>query len=95
MAEMVAVLGLPLEFLHCTETLYKYFDDVGVWNSAIDLPGISLEKSEQQLNGENKASFLDLVRGMLRWVPEERETAKQLLGHPWLKKCRQTPSQPS
>lgn len=86
-AEMVAVLGPPpLEYLQRTETSWEYFDDTGSWKGAIELPDISLETSEEQLSGENKASFLDLVRRMLQWVPERRETAKQLLGHPWLNK---------
>jgi serine/threonine-protein kinase SRPK3 len=29
--------------------------------------------------------FLEFVRCMLQWKPEDRMTAKQLLEHPWLK----------
>ena len=86
-AEMVAVLGSPpLEYLQRTETSWEYFDDKGKWKGATEIPDISSESLEEQLSGENKSSFLDLVRKMLRWVPEERETAEQLLGHPWLNK---------
>ena len=28
--------------------------------------------------------FLDLLKQMVRWVPEERKSAKELLKHPWL-----------
>ncbi|KAI9843776.1 MAG: hypothetical protein M1837_006137 [Sclerophora amabilis] len=35
-------------------------------------------------DAEDKRQFLDFVRGMLRWVPEERKTAKDLLEDPWL-----------
>jgi len=28
--------------------------------------------------------FLDFVRGMLAWRPEDRKTAAELLQHPWL-----------
>ena len=28
--------------------------------------------------------FLEFVRKMLRWVPEERASAKELLEDPWL-----------
>lgn len=86
LAEMVAVLGLPpLEYLQRTKTSQKYFDDTGNWIGAFEIPDLSLENSEEQLEGENKASFLDFIRKMLRWVPEERQTAKQLLAHPWLR----------
>ena len=87
MAEMVAVLGLPpLDYLQRTGTSWEYFDGSGNWRGAIDIPDISLESSEAQLSGENKASFLDFIRRMLQWVPEKRQTAKELLEHPWLRK---------
>ncbi len=86
MAEMVAILGPPpLDYLQRTETSWEYFDDSGKWKGAIAIPDLSLEVSEEQLDGENKALFLDFVRKMVQWVPEERPTAKELLGHPWLR----------
>ena len=86
MAEMIAVLGVPpVDYLQRTETSQKYFDNTGNWKGAIEIPDISLETSEKQLSSENKASFLDFMRKMLQWVPEERQTAKQLLNHPWLR----------
>lgn len=84
---MIAVLGLPpLEYLQRTQTSWKYFDSSGNWKGAVEIPEISLEDSEEQLSGENKALFLDFLRKMLHWVPEKRQTAKQLLNHPWLNK---------
>jgi hypothetical protein len=43
-----------------------------------------LEKAEQFLKGRNKAMFLEFVRGMLAWWPEDRKTAAELLKDPWL-----------
>jgi serine/threonine-protein kinase SRPK3 len=43
-----------------------------------------LEESEQFLRGKNKEVFLDFMRGMLQWRPEDRKTARQLLEHRWL-----------
>ncbi len=44
-----------------------------------------LEDSVPSLEDDpEKEQFLDFVRGMLRWVPEERKTAKELLDDPWL-----------
>ena len=60
---------------------------IGKWIAEIPIPqGMSLEKSELRLRGKNKEVFLDLMRGMLQWRPEDRKTAKQLLEHPWLNK---------
>ena len=44
----------------------------------------TLEDSEVRGQGEDHELFLDLIRSMLRWLPEERVTPKQLLNHPWL-----------
>lgn len=84
---MVAVLGLPpLDYLQRTETSWEYFHNTGNWKVAVEIPSLSLEESEEQLEGENKALFLDFMRKMLQWVPEKRQTAKQLLNHAWLSK---------
>ncbi|KAL8773705.1 MAG: hypothetical protein Q9209_001473 [Squamulea sp. 1 TL-2023] len=86
LADMVAVLGQPpLDFLGRSETSWKYFDKNGKWKGAVDIPEKTLAGSEQQLDGDNKALFLDLMTKMLQWVPESRQTAKQLLSHAWLK----------
>lgn len=85
MAEMVAVMGLPpLDLLQRSETSWEYFDTTGNWKGAIEIANISLEDSEEQLSGENKALFLDFMRKMLQWVPEKRQTARELLEHTWL-----------
>ena len=36
------------------------------------------------LHGEDKRLFLQFVRKMLKWLPEERATAAELLADPWL-----------
>lgn len=36
------------------------------------------------LKGRNKEMFLNLMRGMRAWRPEDRKTAKELLEDPWL-----------
>lgn len=47
---------------------------------------MSLEKSEFRLQGKNKEVFMEMMRGMLQWRPEDRKTAKQMLDDPWLNK---------
>ena len=50
----------------------------------LDVPSLSLEDSEENLKERNKELFLQFMKSMLRWVPEERKTARQLLDDPWL-----------
>ena len=58
---------------------------IGNWDNLIDIPAnLSLEDSEKNLEGRNKELFLQFIRSMLRWVPEERKTARELLEDPWL-----------
>ena len=56
----------------------------GNWIGATDLPQDSFEKSEENLKGEDKVRFLQFVRKMVRWKPEERSSAEELLDDPWL-----------
>lgn len=85
LAEMVVILGPPpLEFLQRTQTSWKYFNADGTWKAATPIPELSLETMETQLDGVNKARFLEFVRKMLLWCPEKRQTARELLDDPWL-----------
>jgi hypothetical protein len=43
-----------------------------------------LEQSEIVLEGESKEQFLTFIRSMLRWLPEKRKSAAELLKDPWL-----------
>jgi hypothetical protein len=45
---------------------------------------LSLEQSELVLEGQTKQQSLDFIRSMLRWLPEERKRAAELLRDPWL-----------
>jgi len=40
---------------------------------------------EENLEGSEQEEFLHFMRSMLRWLPEERSSAKELLQHSWLK----------
>jgi len=59
---------------------------LGEWLGAggVDIPPISLEGSEENLGGRNKEGFLHFMRSMLRWLPEERKSVRELLDDPWL-----------
>ena len=72
---------------YCALTVNGSPSDVsGQWTDATALPDISLEQLEHSLEGESKAQFLHFVRRMLKWDPEERHTAHELLQDPWLKR---------
>ena len=62
---------------------------LGHWKGAggVDVPEMSLERAEIVLAGEEKKRFLHFARSMLRWLPEERRRANQLLTDPWLEKA--------
>lgn len=44
----------------------------------------SLESSIIKIGGQDKRMFLAFVSRMLKWQPEDRSTAKELLSDPWL-----------
>jgi serine/threonine-protein kinase SRPK3 len=72
--------ALPEYRLKLTEVL------LGNWIAEIYIPqGLTLERSEENLDEEKKEEFLQFVRCMLQWRPEDRWTAKELLGHPWMR----------
>jgi serine/threonine-protein kinase SRPK3 len=43
-----------------------------------------METMEEQLEGDNKKVFLQFLRSMIRWIPEERPTAEEAIYDDWL-----------
>ncbi|KAK3292975.1 kinase domain-containing protein [Chaetomium fimeti] len=86
LAEVVGLLGPPpLDLLERGVRSKEFFSENGQWVADVPIPqGNSLENAEHFLAGRNKTMFLDFVRGMLAWRPEDRKTAKELLEDPWL-----------
>ncbi|KAB8226144.1 kinase-like domain-containing protein [Aspergillus novoparasiticus] len=87
LALMVALIGPPpTEFVQRSETTEQCFNSSGCWiaHQEAPIPTISLEALEKQLDGEEKELFLAFIMSMMKWMPEERKTAKQLLEHPFL-----------
>lgn len=48
------------------------------------MPRTTLEKLETNLEGPDKEQFLQLMDKMLRWAPEDRQSARELLTDPWV-----------
>ncbi|KAI9368649.1 kinase-like domain-containing protein [Aspergillus egyptiacus] len=77
LAEVMGVLGPPpLDILQRGKRSNEFFTNDGKWKQDIDIPtGVSLELSEEFLEGRDKQMFLAFMRGMLQWRPEDRKTA--------------------
>ncbi|CAG8373022.1 unnamed protein product [Penicillium salamii] len=83
LALMVALIGPPpAEFVRRSETTEQCFDRNAHEHAPI--PCTSLESLEKRLSGTKKECFLLFLGSMLKWLPEERKTVKQLLDDPWL-----------
>ena len=58
----------------------------GEWCGPVPVPILeSLEARESQLEDDEQEEFLRFRRSMLRWLPEERKTPRELLQDPWLR----------
>ncbi|KAJ5356372.1 CMGC protein kinase [Penicillium concentricum] len=86
LAEVNGILGpLPLTLVRRGTRSPEFFTEDGYWKSDIEISkGVSLHNSEEFLSGRNKEMFLEFLKGMLQWKPEDRKTAKELLQDPWL-----------
>jgi hypothetical protein len=83
LAGMAARIGPPpLEFLVRSTQRGKY--NASISEEAAKSTETSLEESEQFLDPEERKLFCQFIRKMVQWVPERRQTAKQLLDDPWL-----------
>ena len=56
----------------------------GNWRGFAEVPKETLKDAEKRLKGEEEVLFLSFAKKMLKWKPEERSSAKELLGDPWL-----------
>ncbi|EEQ31592.1 hypothetical protein McanMca71_006105 [Microsporum canis] len=85
LAEIVSLLGQPPPaFLQRSKESLKYWDESGTWRGLVEIPNNSLEDSDKYMKGRNQEIFMEFMRKMLRWVPEERQSARELLRDPWL-----------
>ncbi|KAG4439992.1 hypothetical protein IFR05_004506 [Cadophora sp. M221] len=87
LAEVIGLIGSPpLDLIQKGARSLEFFDSEGKWIAEIPTAEpTSLEIFETRLEGENKEMFLQMMRGMLIWRPEDRKTAKQMLDEPWMK----------
>ncbi|KAL1875114.1 hypothetical protein Plec18167_005784 [Paecilomyces lecythidis] len=93
LAEMVSLLGPPpVDFLQRSKRSWRYFDEqekksipanvqnnAGNWKGSIPLPKESLQSREHKLYREDRHHFISFLRKILRWKPEERPSAGELV----------------
>ncbi|KAF2220322.1 kinase-like domain-containing protein [Elsinoe ampelina] len=86
-AQYISYLGPPP--LHMVErsenpAIKILFDGNGQWVGPIAIPDNSLEDFVTAIpEGDHKVLFLDLIRKMLVWDPEERGDAADVFHHEW------------
>jgi serine/threonine protein kinase len=59
----------------------------GKWIAEPPITALPLVNRAKHIRGNSKAEILDFLKAMLCWLPEERKSARELLGHPWLSGC--------
>ncbi|KAI1178987.1 kinase-like protein [Nemania sp. FL0916] len=85
LAAITALLGPPPpEFLTRSEKTAKFWSEDGQWKGPVPLPlKTSFESLASALTGEEKEMFVSFMEYLIRWLPEERETALQMFFHPF------------
>ncbi|RMD42050.1 hypothetical protein DV735_g3094, partial [Chaetothyriales sp. CBS 134920] len=83
LAYITALLGegCPQSLLERGDRTPLFYDE----NGRFRVPsGFSFETTLSRVSGQEKTKLIDFVRRMLRWNPNERSTARELLQDPWL-----------
>lgn len=63
-----------------------FFTPEGKFKHESLIPSVAkLEDFILSFEGEERQVFLDFIKNMLQWMPEDRKTAKELLQHPWVR----------
>ncbi|MCJ1391749.1 hypothetical protein MMC18_004614 [Xylographa bjoerkii] len=90
LAEMIALLGPPpKKLLDRGTNTPKFFDDKGNFLFPELIPkNFTFEELEVYLDSEDKELFIDFIKCILHWLPEDRKSAKELVDHPWLTTLR-------
>ncbi|QUC17593.1 uncharacterized protein UV8b_01834 [Ustilaginoidea virens] len=87
-AQMIRLLGPPPADLisRADKEIYSLiYDDQGLFRHPELIPGEDFNFSSitTMFEGEEQMLFIKFAKRMLKWVPEERSTAEELLDDPW------------
>ncbi|KAK4892628.1 hypothetical protein LTR27_008904 [Elasticomyces elasticus] len=85
-ARMIAILGPPPQaLLDRGERVAEFYDEEKRFKFPELVPkDCSFETFFTRVEGEDKEKLIAFAKRMLKWLPEERETAKELLGDEWM-----------
>ena len=85
LARMVSCLGPPpRELLRRQVRPTESVEANGTLRRIDPDEGLSLESFVTRFQGEEKALFIAFIRRVLKWIPEERANAQELLDDPWV-----------
>ncbi|EGC40824.1 protein kinase [Histoplasma capsulatum var. duboisii H88] len=84
LAHIAALLGSPpKDLLDRGKRTHLFYGPGGICKSQAP-PSFNFNNMLVHLHGEDKNMFITFIKRMLKWEPEERSTAKELLQDPWL-----------
>ncbi|KAK2807680.1 hypothetical protein FQN51_000117 [Onygenales sp. PD_10] len=86
LAYITALLGpAPKDLLDGGKRTSMFYSPDGTLKNKDLIPeDFTFEGTLSHIGGEEKRRFINFVRRMVKWKPEERSTAKELLSDPWL-----------
>ncbi|KAE8352712.1 kinase-like protein [Aspergillus coremiiformis] len=87
LAHITALLGPPPKDLlsRGKRTRLFYTSDLEGLRSPASVPtNFTFENVLSNIRGEDKVLFIRFIKRLIKWRPEERSTAKELLHDPWL-----------
>ncbi|RAL12216.1 kinase-like protein [Aspergillus homomorphus CBS 101889] len=86
LAYITSLLGpAPKGFVDCGKRTSMFFTAAGTLKDEDLIPSnFSFESTLSKFDGEEKRMFINFVKRMIKWKPEERSTAKELSQDPWL-----------
>ncbi|KAK1827511.1 CMGC protein kinase [Podospora conica] len=88
LAEIVRMLGPPpRDLVQRIKRRKKLFAEDGAWNGVVAIPKdekLDLDKAGQHLEAKDRPKYVAFLKSILKWRPEDRKTARELLDDPWL-----------
>ncbi|KAJ5232547.1 protein kinase [Penicillium chermesinum] len=86
LGQVISLLGPPPpDLLNQGKEASRYFDAKGQFKFPELIRKKDIVSMAKEIdNYDGIPQFVDFVSGMLRWRPEDRTTAEDLLSHPWL-----------
>ncbi|KAF4972963.1 hypothetical protein FZEAL_9463 [Fusarium zealandicum] len=86
LGQIAALIGPPPQnLLSIGQRTSMFYKSNGELKDPDRIPGdLNFENTISCMSGEEKLKFIQFIKRMVRWSPEERNTAGELLDDPWL-----------